>query len=46
MSVTVLIILVAACLVFFVIERLGVPTTLELISAVHLADATGPKPSR
>jgi len=30
MSVTVLIILVAACFVFFVIERLGVPTTLEL----------------
>jgi undecaprenyl-diphosphatase len=30
MNVTVLIILLAACAVFFVLERMGVPTTLEL----------------
>src|SRR5689334_10015548 len=30
MNVTVLIILLAACAVLFVLERLGVPTTLEL----------------
>src|SRR5438477_5949225 len=30
MNLLVLLILVAACVIFFIIERLGVPTTLEL----------------